>query len=163
MSVDDSDFLNHVNSSLWSLTMALRLIQTDCQQIRRSCYIIRYMEYRKCGGLSKDMIIRTKNLSTLPSRHCMEDMASSLYHLMIELAGKPIQVKQVDFNHEAGPILDEYVSVFGIMPRFGEKMNARNRAPFRAHLRGGWGFAKAVPALPEGGIAADAAWLMGLA
>jgi AraC-like DNA-binding protein len=58
-----------------------------------------------------------------PSRHCMEDMASSLYHLMIKLSCRPISLKEVHFTHGAPLVIDEYASVLGVTPQFGQASN----------------------------------------
>ncbi|WP_240343977.1 AraC family transcriptional regulator [Paenibacillus sp. SYP-B3998] len=58
-----------------------------------------------------------------PARHCMEDMGSSLYHLMIRLSCRPISLKEVDFTHALSSELEAYRSVLGITPRFGKDAN----------------------------------------
>ncbi|NRF93484.1 AraC family transcriptional regulator [Paenibacillus frigoriresistens] len=59
-----------------------------------------------------------------PSRHCIEDMASSLYHLMIRLSCRNISLKEVHFTHALSTEIEAYTSVLGIMPQFGKDSNA---------------------------------------
>ncbi|MDF2963865.1 MAG: AraC family transcriptional regulator [Paenibacillus sp.] len=58
-----------------------------------------------------------------PARHCMEDMASSLYHLMISLSCRTISLKELHFTHVLSSELDKYTSVLGITPQFGSDAN----------------------------------------
>jgi AraC-like DNA-binding protein len=53
-----------------------------------------------------------------PARHCMEDMLSSLYHLMMRLSCRTISLKEVQFTHLLSSEIDEYTSVLGITPQF---------------------------------------------
>ncbi|MDF2670080.1 MAG: AraC family transcriptional regulator [Paenibacillus sp.] len=58
-----------------------------------------------------------------PARHCVEDMGSSLYHLMIKLSCRAIVLKEVHFIHELSAEVDEYISVLGVTPQFGKESN----------------------------------------
>lgn len=64
------------------------------------------------------------NPATRMSRHCMEDMASSLYQLICKFANRSVTLHELQFSHDA-PSHDAsydvapYVSIFGIEPRFG--------------------------------------------
>lgn len=58
-----------------------------------------------------------------PARHCMEDMASSLYHLMIRLSCRAISLKEVHFSHVLSAEIDEYTTVLGITPQFNKDSN----------------------------------------
>lgn len=58
-----------------------------------------------------------------PARHCMEDMASSLYHLMIRLSCRTISLKEVHFSHALFAEIDEYTTVLGITPQFNKDSN----------------------------------------
>ncbi|MFD2172293.1 AraC family transcriptional regulator [Tumebacillus lipolyticus] len=57
------------------------------------------------------------------SRHCIEDLASSLYHLIGKLSNQRISLHEIQFAHDAPTDTQPYVSVFGRVPRFGEKDN----------------------------------------
>ncbi|MFF2481460.1 AraC family transcriptional regulator [Paenibacillus sp. NPDC058071] len=57
------------------------------------------------------------------SRHCVEDMATSLYRLMGRLCNRIIPLKEVRFSHEAPLDVEPYLAVFGLSPRFGCRQN----------------------------------------
>ncbi|MFS0725607.1 AraC family transcriptional regulator [Paenibacillus sp. 1P07SE] len=54
------------------------------------------------------------------SRHCVEDMASSLHDLLGKLSHQPVPLLGVDFAHAATLDTRPYEEVFGLMPRFGQ-------------------------------------------
>lgn len=53
------------------------------------------------------------------SRHCVEDMASSLYRLIGRLSNRTVSLKEIHFMHDAPTDRDPYQQAFGITPRFG--------------------------------------------
>jgi len=55
------------------------------------------------------------------SRHCLEDMVSSVYHLIVRLCHRTVAVRELCFTHEAPADTAPYLSAFGVVPRFGEK------------------------------------------
>ncbi|WP_248925256.1 AraC family transcriptional regulator [Paenibacillus hamazuiensis] len=57
------------------------------------------------------------------SRHCMEDMISSLYHLTVRISNRAIAVKELRFAHEAPADIGPYVATFGVEPAFGTNDN----------------------------------------
>lgn len=59
----------------------------------------------------------------LTSRHCMEEMASSLYHMMIKLCCRPIPVKSIHFTHAFPSDISAHMAVWGIEPCFGSGTN----------------------------------------
>jgi AraC-like DNA-binding protein len=63
------------------------------------------------------------NLSGQPGRHCMEDMVSTLYHLMMKLCCQLIPLKEVQFTHRLHAKLGEYIAVLGVVPRYGCAVN----------------------------------------
>lgn len=52
------------------------------------------------------------------SRHCAEDMASSLYHLLSKLSSQLLSLQEVHFTHESPSDLAPYQAVFGLIPSF---------------------------------------------
>lgn len=55
------------------------------------------------------------------SRHCVEDMAVSMVYLISKLANRRVELKEVQFSHQAPAAsgdLSPYVGMFGIEPRF---------------------------------------------
>ncbi|MFF2888705.1 AraC family transcriptional regulator [Paenibacillus sp. NPDC057967] len=58
------------------------------------------------------------------SRHCMEDMACSLYRMIGKLSNRSIPLHELQFSHEAPSDLEPYLSVFGRPPSFGCKANS---------------------------------------
>ncbi|MCG7407107.1 AraC family transcriptional regulator [Paenibacillus sp. ACRRX] len=57
------------------------------------------------------------------SRHVVEEMASSLYHLINKLSNQHILLHEIRFVHEASADLRPYMEVFGKEPCFGGKDN----------------------------------------
>ncbi|WP_374020942.1 helix-turn-helix domain-containing protein [Paenibacillus thiaminolyticus] len=53
------------------------------------------------------------------SRQCIEDMASSLYHLIGRLSNRRISLHEILFAHDAPEETYPYMAVFGRVPRFG--------------------------------------------
>ncbi|WP_374992175.1 AraC family transcriptional regulator [Paenibacillus sp. LHD-38] len=53
------------------------------------------------------------------SRHCVEDMASSLYRLIGRLSNRRIPLTEIQFEHAAPADLAPYLTAFGKAPRFG--------------------------------------------
>jgi len=60
-----------------------------------------------------------KQTPTQMSRHCLEDMVSSLYHLIVRMSNRAIPVKELQFAHAAPADTRPYLSLFGVEPRFG--------------------------------------------
>ncbi|PZD97557.1 AraC family transcriptional regulator [Paenibacillus sambharensis] len=80
-----------------------------------------------------DLLITTSfqsNPLKKPGRHCMEDMVSSVYHLMMKLSCRTIALKELHFAHsEAVEVpLADYVSVLGVQPLF-DRPASRMRVP----------------------------------
>lgn len=69
----------------------------------------------------RELFIRIsyENPYITPSRHCIEDVTSSFYNLMVKLSCRPISLQGVWFTHPLTDDLSEYVRVFGIEPVFG--------------------------------------------
>ncbi|WP_053377167.1 AraC family transcriptional regulator [Paenibacillus sp. FJAT-27812] len=57
------------------------------------------------------------------SRHCVEDMASSVYRLIGRLSNRRILLNEVQFSHEAPSDTSPYTPVFGVIPKFGGEDN----------------------------------------
>ncbi|MGG1662102.1 AraC family transcriptional regulator [Brevibacillus sp. NRS-1366] len=57
------------------------------------------------------------------SRHCIEEMASSLFHLIGRLSNQRISLHEILFTHDSPGDTEPYMSVFGKAPRFGAKNN----------------------------------------
>lgn len=57
------------------------------------------------------------------SRHCMEDMASSLYRLLQRFTNRRIPLEAVTFMHNAPSDVAPYLEVFGMVPEFGSAAN----------------------------------------
>lgn len=63
-------------------------------------------------------------MSALPtSRHCIEDMASSIYYLLLRMTNWRIVLDRVSFTHAAPDDLAPYVDMFGLIPEFGHAEN----------------------------------------
>jgi len=69
----------------------------------------------------EDVAIRlySQNPAARMSRHCMEDMASSVYLLMCRISNRSIPLRELQFSHDAPRSAAPHVSVFGIEPKFG--------------------------------------------
>lgn len=52
------------------------------------------------------------------SRHCVEDMASSLFRLIGRLSNRRIPLSEIQFEHAAPADLTPYLTAFGKAPRF---------------------------------------------
>ncbi|CAM3728057.1 AraC family transcriptional regulator [Marinicrinis lubricantis] len=72
----------------------------------------------------EDVLFRFSSTNSIPmSRHCMEDMASSLYHLMQHMSNRTIPMRHISFKHSGPSNLEPYVNVFGVIPRFERENN----------------------------------------
>lgn len=60
---------------------------------------------------------------TRMSRHCMEDMACSLYCLIGRLSNRRIELQDLTFTHPSPADQAPYSAAFGILPRFGSDAN----------------------------------------
>lgn len=58
------------------------------------------------------------------SRHCVEDMASSLYRLIGRLSNFHIPLNRIAFTHASSGTNEPYEDIFGVVPDFGEEQNA---------------------------------------
>lgn len=58
------------------------------------------------------------------SRHCAEDMVSSLYRLIGKLSSKLVPLQGVSFTHASAGGVEPYVDVFGVVPVFEAEYNA---------------------------------------
>ncbi|CAG7654779.1 AraC family transcriptional regulator [Paenibacillus allorhizosphaerae] len=71
-----------------------------------------------------DVLLRLSLQHSGPmSRHCAEDMASSVYHLISRLSDRRIPLRGVQFAHAAPADTSPYLPVLGITPRFGGEHN----------------------------------------
>ncbi|WP_134684622.1 AraC family transcriptional regulator [Brevibacillus migulae] len=71
-----------------------------------------------------DMVLRfVKTTPEQISRHCMEDMVSSLYHLIVRMSNRAIPILEMQFTHAAPSDVVPYREVFGTVPRFSGKEN----------------------------------------
>ncbi|WP_239617655.1 AraC family transcriptional regulator [Cohnella mopanensis] len=57
------------------------------------------------------------------SRHCVEDMASSLCRIMMRLSNRTVPLHEVRFTHDAPVDTTPYAEAFGTVPRFGGDEN----------------------------------------
>ncbi|AOZ92166.1 AraC family transcriptional regulator [Paenibacillus crassostreae] len=57
------------------------------------------------------------------ARHCAEDMVSSIYHLIFRLSCRMIPIQALQFQHATPNEVNEYISVFGVKPLFGQEFN----------------------------------------
>ncbi|MDF2837383.1 MAG: transcriptional regulator, partial [Paenibacillus sp.] len=55
------------------------------------------------------------------SRHCVEDMTSSIYNMMGRLSNRPIALIEMAFQHARPDELEPYLETFGVMPLFGRE------------------------------------------
>lgn len=79
----------------------------------------------ECASGEEEVTIRlSMQQPAQMSRHCVEDMAVSVYRLIGKLSNRPIPLKGVNFTHEATADTEPYVTAFGLLPKFGEAENA---------------------------------------
>ncbi|MCZ8517902.1 MULTISPECIES: AraC family transcriptional regulator [Paenibacillus] len=73
----------------------------------------------------EDVLLRLtfENANGRISRHCMEDMASSVYHLIGKLSHRRIPLHEVRFSHAAPADAAPYLSILGTLPVFGWEGN----------------------------------------
>ncbi|MFD2671722.1 AraC family transcriptional regulator [Marinicrinis sediminis] len=57
------------------------------------------------------------------SRHCTEDMVSSIYQMIGHLSNRRIQVRALTFQHSAPDHRSLYESIFGVTPLFEQETN----------------------------------------
>lgn len=76
-------------------------------------------------GEGPDILIHLslRDSETPPGRHCIEDMAASLYQIMLVLSGRLIPIKQVTFMHKGPLNVEPYSQVFGMIPDFCQAAN----------------------------------------
>lgn len=71
-----------------------------------------------------DAILRFYKTTPTPmSRQCVEDMVSSLYHLIARMSNRSIAIKELQFAHAAPADDGPYLSIFGVEPRFDGREN----------------------------------------
>lgn len=67
-----------------------------------------------------DVLLRIRRPHSLPiSRQCLDDMVSSVYHLLHRMSQRPILLRELQFTYPAPEDLSAYRSLFGIKPVFG--------------------------------------------
>ncbi|NMO95429.1 AraC family transcriptional regulator [Paenibacillus lemnae] len=86
-----------------------------------------------CSGFNLDWEVSGENLmlrlflqspgGTL-SRHCAEDMAGSLFHMISRLSNRSISLRDVWFCHEQPSDIEPYMGIFGRYPVFGTEYHA---------------------------------------
>ncbi|MFX3636616.1 MAG: AraC family transcriptional regulator [Candidatus Pristimantibacillus sp.] len=59
--------------------------------------------------------------SKLPSRHCIEDMATSMYRMLMGLSARAITIKEIQFMHSEPSSIEEYKSILGVVPKFNQR------------------------------------------
>ena len=62
---------------------------------------------------------RFEDAGTRPCRQATEFTLASLVVVASQIGGQPVQALAVEFAHVAPGLVDEYLQVFGVMPRFG--------------------------------------------
>ncbi len=76
----------------------------------------------ECDEQGNELLIRfvAQNPSMRVSRHCMEDMVSSVYHMIQRLSNKRVPLIELQFQHGASPANrpEAYRAIFGLTPRF---------------------------------------------
>lgn len=91
--------------------------------------------YRKynfivCSNFNADLVIEGEDViihlfinhsHKLPSRHCIEDMATSMHRIMMGLSCRTIPIKEIQFMHSEPSSLDEYRSILGVTPKFNQE------------------------------------------
>lgn len=55
------------------------------------------------------------------SRHCVEDMTSSVFHMMGRLSNRSIALREIWFQHARPDEIEPYLETFGLMPLFGQE------------------------------------------
>ncbi len=82
------------------------------------------------GDVRLRFVLQKENGSL--SRHCAEDMASSVYRLLCAMSNRRFPLEEVAFAHAAPPgDVEPYVEAFGLAPRFEADDHAIR---FRKHL-----------------------------
>ena len=72
-----------------------------------------------------DMLLRFyKTTPAQLSRHCMEDMVSSLYHMLVRMSNQVVPILDLQFTHPAPTDVGPYLEVLGVAPRFAGKENS---------------------------------------
>lgn len=70
--------------------------------------------------LGNDLILRICRPHSLPiSRYCLDDMVSSVYHLLLRMSQQPIPLRELQLTYPAPEDLRAYCAIFGIEPKFG--------------------------------------------
>ena len=112
--IADLGVLGYVMMHAGSIADALRAYQRY-NVILCSGYMLEW----EARGEQFRLYMRAQDPAHRVSRHCLEDMASSLYGLMCKLSNRRIPLRGVQFEHAAEADVSAYVPVFGRMPRFG--------------------------------------------
>jgi len=80
-----------------------------------------------CSGFNLDWEVRRDDvlirITGSMSRHCTEDIASSLHRLLSLLINRCIPLRDVQFAHDAPADTAPYIPVFGRIPSFGGTQN----------------------------------------
>ncbi|MEK5058236.1 AraC family transcriptional regulator [Paenibacillus sp. FSL H7-0326] len=72
-------------------------------------------------GSEAVLTLSLEELSYPPSRHCVDDMVSSLVHIMIRLSGRAIEFSRITLMHPEPDSGDEYRKVLGVQPEFNKE------------------------------------------
>ncbi|MNW45273.1 HTH-type transcriptional regulator VirS [compost metagenome] len=77
------------------------------------------LEWEEQGN---DLVLRICRPHSLPiSRYCLDDMVSSVYHLLLRMSQRPVPLRELQLTYSAPEDLSAYISLFGIEPKFGGK------------------------------------------
>lgn len=71
------------------------------------------------GGRETTILFKLSNPDRRASRHAVEGMVSSLYHVLLKLSCRSIALRGLQFMHEAPEDRTEYATIVGINPVFG--------------------------------------------
>lgn len=86
-----------------------------------------------CSGIQLDILSEGKTAElrfyipepsqNVPSRHCLEGVASSVYHMMIKLSCQAIPLLDVQFTAPPPPDGDRQMAIWGRQPQWGSSSN----------------------------------------
>lgn len=110
----------------------LGYVLLHCKTLGQALDAFRRYNIILCNGIDvdwdtdeEDTVIRFKisNPARLASRHAVEGIVSSLYHVLVKLSCNRVPVKMLQFTHAAPTDKNEYLTILGVAPEFERETN----------------------------------------
>jgi AraC-like DNA-binding protein len=131
--MQDERFGLHLGQSIEVSSLGiLGYVLLNCHTIGEALAAYRRYNVVLCSGIDVDwevvgreatIHLSVSNPDRMASRHAVEGMASSIYHILLALSCRNMKLTKLQFTHGAPADKTEYANLFGVYPSFDREAN----------------------------------------